>query len=111
MRLGAISHIFFKKLDKEVKRRVKFAVLLKGKATSRIKKELLKAGFKPENMRLVDNIKEAAKTAKANAAAGDVILLSTACASFGMFKNYKERGDLFKAEVKILKNKANTALS
>ena len=95
---GADKGANFKKLAKEVKRRVKFAVLLKGKATSRIKKELLKAGFKPENMRLVDNIKEAAKTAKANAAAGDVILLSTACASFGMFKNYKERGDLFKKE-------------
>ncbi|MDP2708972.1 MAG: UDP-N-acetylmuramoyl-L-alanine--D-glutamate ligase [bacterium] len=93
---GADKGADFKELAAEATRRCKFVVLLNGGATPRVKRELLAAGYKNNKMKLADNIKDAVASARAQAEPGDVILLSTACASFGMFKNYKQRGDLFK---------------
>lgn len=48
------------------------------------------------------NMEEVIKTASEIAEVGDVVLLSPACASFDMFKNYKDRGEKFKEEVNRL---------
>ncbi len=48
----------------------------------------------------MDNMKDAIRIAKRKAESGDIVLLSAGCASFGCFKNYKERGRLFKKEIR-----------
>jgi UDP-N-acetylmuramoylalanine--D-glutamate ligase len=46
---------------------------------------------------------EAVQAAARKANTGDVVLLSPACASFDLFKNYEDRGQQFKAAVQQLK--------
>lgn len=48
------------------------------------------------------DIEEIVRQAQALAEPGDIVLLSTACTSFDMFKNYKERGEQFIAAVQAL---------
>jgi UDP-N-acetylmuramoylalanine--D-glutamate ligase len=50
----------------------------------------------------VKNMPEIVKKAQQNAQNGDIVLLSTASASFGLFKDYKDRGDQFKQAVQEL---------
>ena len=49
-----------------------------------------------------DNAKDAVQSAFHFASKGDVVLLSPACASFDLFKNYEDRGNQFKQAVKEL---------
>ncbi len=49
-----------------------------------------------------DNAKDAVQSAFHFADKGDVVLLSPACASFDLFKNYEDRGRQFKEAVKDL---------
>ena len=45
---------------------------------------------------LFDTFKDAVTAASRNSVAGDIVLLSPACASMDMFKDYKDRGDQFR---------------
>lgn len=59
-----------------------------------------KSGFKPYVF--AQSMQEAVSLAFENAQSGDCVLLSPACASWGMFKSYQQRGEIFKSCVKSL---------
>ena len=50
-----------------------------------------------------DTLEEAVHRAFAESRHGDVVLLSPACSSFDMFRDYEERGNLFKGIVHDLR--------
>lgn len=49
-----------------------------------------------------ESLEEAVQLASGEAVKGDAVLLSPACASWGMFKNYEQRGTMFKDYVRKL---------
>lgn len=49
-----------------------------------------------------DNMKDAVTKAQQMSKEGDTVLLSPGCSSFDLFKNYMERGNIFKVEVNLL---------
>ena len=79
--------------------KVKKLVLI-GQTKEKIAECAKKHGF--EDVILCDTFEEAIDTCYANAVSGDGVLLSPACASWGMFANYEERGRIFKEYVRNL---------
>ena len=69
-------------------------LLLIGQTREKIAKEAEECGF--TDIMLLDTFEDAVLTAAKLAEPGEAVLLSPACASWGMFKNYEERGDKFK---------------
>ncbi|MFA6428298.1 MAG: UDP-N-acetylmuramoyl-L-alanine--D-glutamate ligase [Candidatus Buchananbacteria bacterium] len=96
---GADKKLEFSGLTKEIKRRVKYLVLLPGAGTEKIKADLKNYSSLAE----VSSMSEAVKLAWLKAKRGGVILLSPACASFGLFKNEFDRGQQFLKNIKKLK--------
>jgi len=79
--------------------KVKYLVLI-GQTREKIRECAIKHGL--ENIVLCEDLKEAVDFCAAQAEAGDAVLLSPACASWGQFDNYEQRGDRFKEYVQSL---------
>lgn len=79
------------------------AMVVLGQCASEIAGAARKAGI--ENILWAGDFREAVLLAHQAARPGDVVLLSPACASWDMFNNFEERGDLFKQIVGELAKK------
>ncbi len=87
----------FRLLKERIREKTRILILL-GEAASEM--ETAFKGIKP--IYHVRSLAEAVKKAAEVAQRGDVVLLSPACASFDMFKNFEDRGDQFKKLVREL---------
>ncbi|MCJ7805013.1 UDP-N-acetylmuramoyl-L-alanine--D-glutamate ligase [Patescibacteria group bacterium] len=93
----------YRELGKEISCQSVKTLILIGQMAERIKKAVLAAGFQGEILfRPSEKMKEIVRLALAKAKPGSIVLLSPACASFDMFKNYKERGEQFKKNAQAL---------
>lgn len=79
--------------------RVRHAIIL-GETKPYLRESFERLGFK--NYTEVETMEEAVSCAHEIAESGDTVLLSPACASWGMYRNYEERGEDFKALVRRL---------
>jgi UDP-N-acetylmuramoylalanine--D-glutamate ligase len=84
----------------QVQQKVKALICL-GKDNEKLKKFF--DGIVP-SISETQSVTELVRMALKEAKKGDVVLLSPACASFDLFKNYEDRGDQFRRAVLDLKN-------
>lgn len=73
-------------------------LVLIGQTAEKIAAACEKIGF--TDYVFANSLEEAVTVCRKEAKQGDCCLLSPACASWGMFKNYQQRGDMFKEYVK-----------
>ncbi len=85
-------------LKQLVKQKVR-AVIAVGEGAGKVMEEL---GSEAGYAIVAGSFEEAVRQARLSAEVGDVVLLSPACASFDMFRNYEERGAAFRNLVNAL---------
>jgi len=101
---GSSKGADFSKLAKAISESNVKAVILVGDEGEKIRKSLKEVSFSGKIVLGGNNMEEIVNQAYQTACPGDAIVLSPACASFDMFKSYKDRGEQFNKAVKLLKN-------
>ncbi len=92
-------------LTKLIRERVK-ALVVFGEAGEKIK-SIIGGIVKTEH---AGHLKEAFDMARDNSSSGDIVLLSPGCSSFDEFKNYEERGTVFKDMVEQIGRKEDQGI-
>lgn len=104
---GYDKNIPFDSLAEKITDKVSSLILL-GKTSDKIEAEILKSkNYKENNPKIikVNSMQQAVETASSISSFGDIVVLSPACASFDLYKDFEERGNNFKSLVKsIAKN-------
>lgn len=98
---GYDKKIPFDTLGEVVVQKVKVLILLGAtadKIEAAVKNASKYSNGNPKILR-VDNMEQAVAIARSNAVSGDIVSLSPACASFGLYKDFNERGKHFKSIV------------
>lgn len=90
---GYDKKLSFAHLAEEIHARAK-AVVVFGETAEKIAAAVLALGKFP--VYRVENLAEAVALSRSLAVPGDVVLLSPGCASYGMYRNFAERGDHFR---------------
>lgn len=106
---GYDKGVAFDDLGAEIASRAKAAILI-GQTAKKIASAIegalaAKSTEKTTKIKAVNSLAEAVESAGQLAAAGDVVLLSPACASYDMFDNFEHRGHRF---VKLIREKVKT---
>ena len=105
---GSSKNSNFEELGKAIKsaKNIK-AIIGVGVEWPKIKEQLLDLDSEVLVLEGAGDMQTIVAAANRLAVEGDVVLLTPACASFDMFKNYKDRGEQFKKQVLALKNESN----
>ena len=106
---GASKNVGFADLAPEICARVSYLALLEGSATDELQAAVNGCSGKLDT-EVYGELQSAVSAAAERAGPGWTVLLSPACASFGMFDNEFQRGEQFRAAVRELGSKGQGAL-
>ena len=98
---GYDKHIPYEPLGPVINDKVKVLILL-GDTAPKIEAAVREAeNFREDGIKIINvsNMEEAVAAAVGNSSEGDIVSLSPASASFGLYKNFEERGNHFKSIV------------